>query len=154
MPHQFVDFIDRLMFFYVSTSLCVIFYLRSNDLVPSTDGIQSPPIQTNDNNLSSSLQVSNTKPNLSPTHQSKDEMNSQQGKRKFSVSQYMEHKRSKPTDTTLNCSADVDMRINTMENLKVNTQNYYFKTFFKTFSLILEFTSNNNDGYRFFKSTQ
>jgi len=56
---------------------------------------------------------------LSPIHHSNDEFNSQQGKRKFSLSQYKEHKRLKSNDITQNCSADIDMRINPIENLKV-----------------------------------
>jgi hypothetical protein len=97
------------------------FYFRSNDNIPSPDQIQSSPTQTNDSisTVSPSLQVSNTKNNLSPVHHSNDEFNSQQGKRKFSLSQYKEHKRLKSNDITQNCSADIDMRMNTMENLKV-----------------------------------
>lgn len=96
--------------FYFSNS---IFYFRSNGSIPSQD--IHPSSLRNESIPSSSTQVSNTKSN----DHSNDDSNSQSGKRKFSLSQYKERKRLKSTDTT----ADVDMRINSSENLKVNIQN-------------------------------
>ncbi len=88
-------------------------YFRPNGGMPSQD---NPPSQMNER----MSQVSNTKSNLSSNHPSNDDSNSQSGKRKFSLSQYKEHKRSKSNDTIQNCAADVDMRIHTMENLRVS----------------------------------
>jgi hypothetical protein len=85
--------------------------VRPNGSMPSQD---NPPSQMNER----MSQVSNTKSNLSSNHPSNDDSNSQSGKRKFSLSQYKEHKRSKSNDTIQNCAADVDMRIHTMENLR------------------------------------
>jgi hypothetical protein len=69
---------------------------------------------------SPSSQVSKTESNLSSNHHSNDDSNSQSGKRKFSLSQYKEHKRSKSNETTQNYTADIDMRMHTMENLRVS----------------------------------
>jgi hypothetical protein len=99
-----------------SISIFRFFYFRPNNSVPSPDLHQSSPTQTTD---SISSQVLDTKANLSSTSHSNDEFNSQQGKRKFSLSQYKEHKRLKSNDFTPNCSADIDMRINTTENPNV-----------------------------------
>ncbi len=112
----------------LSIDLCFLFlysfffiYFRSNNSIPSSDDSQSSPTQTNDSisSSSSSSQVSNIKTNLSPVHRSNDELTSQKGKRKFSLSQYKEHKRLKSNDIIQDCSGDIDMRINTMENIKV-----------------------------------
>ena len=51
--------------------------------------------------------------------QSSDELNSQQGKRKFSLSQYIERKRLKSNELQQNCLTDTDMRINNMVLSKV-----------------------------------
>jgi hypothetical protein len=61
----------------------------------------------------------NTSSSASPTHQLNDELNSLHGKRKFSITQYREHKRLKSNDIVQNSSADIDMRVNTTENIKV-----------------------------------
>lgn len=63
-------------------------------------------------------ETAETKINCSPTQQSNDESNSQQGKRKFSLSQYKEHKRLKSNDSPTNYSGDVDMRIAPNEPIK------------------------------------
>lgn len=62
-----------------------------------------------------------------------DESNSQQGKRKFSLSQYKEHKRLKSNDLTSNYSGDVDMRIPPPETIKVRSP-FTTKTFQRRFS--------------------
>ena len=49
--------------------------------------------------------------NCSPTQQTNTDSNNQQGKRKFSISQYQEHKRLKSTESPVNYAGDVDMRI-------------------------------------------
>jgi hypothetical protein len=84
-------------------------------------------MQTNDS--ISSSQIENTKINSPPNRQLNDELNSQQGKRKYSLSQYQEHKRLKSNDVVQNSSADIDMRINTMENIKVRITIENFKSF-------------------------
>jgi hypothetical protein len=69
-------------------------------------------MEINDNTVSSSSQAINSSPN----RQLNDELNSQQGKRKFSLSQYKEHKRLKSNDIVSNSFTDIDMR---MDNNKV-----------------------------------
>jgi hypothetical protein len=76
----------------------------------------SPPSEITES-LSSTNQQ--TKNGIPLNRQSSDELSSQQAKRKFSLSQYKEHKRLKSNDFTPNCSADIDMRINTTENPNV-----------------------------------
>lgn len=70
-----------------------------NNQLPSSLGIKSIP--------SSSTQVSQVNSNSQPV------------KRKLSINQYKD-KRLKSTDTTENYAADVDMRVNPTENVKVN----------------------------------
>jgi hypothetical protein len=61
--------------------------------------------------------------------QSSDELNAQQAKRKFSLSQYKEHKRLKSNEIQHNTSADTDMRIynnnNNMGNSKVRIEVHF-----------------------------
>ena len=66
--------------------------------------------------------LSSTSKTIIPLNrQSSDELNAQQGKRKFSLSQYKEHKRLKSNEVQHNTSADTDMRINNTGNSKVRT---------------------------------
>ena len=66
-----------------------------------------------DDSLSSpSSVIGQTKMDGSLNRQSNDEFNSQQGKRKFSLSQYKEHKRLKSNELSQNSLTDTDMRIN------------------------------------------
>jgi exo-beta-1,3-glucanase (GH17 family) len=103
--------------FYIRITYVLFFYSRPNGNIPSQDN-SSP--QLND----SMSQVANTKSNSSSNHSSNNESNSQSGKRKFSLSQYKEHKRTKSNDTIQNCTGDVDMRINTTEDLRVRIQTF------------------------------
>ena len=89
------------------------FCSRPNGSIPSQDN-SSP--QMND----SMSQVANTKSNSSSNQTSNNDPNSQSGKRKFSLSQYKEHKRTKSNDPVQNCTGDVDMRINATEDLRVS----------------------------------
>jgi hypothetical protein len=88
----------------------LIFYFRPNTSVPSP-----PSSDINDSLLSSNQQ---TKISIPLNRQTSDELNSQQGKRKFSLSQYKEHKRLKSNELQ-NSLTDTDMRINHMGNSKV-----------------------------------
>ncbi len=113
--------------------LCFYIYLflnfRSNNSIPLPDDSRPSPtpgkMQTNDSISSSTIE--NTKINSPPNRQLNDELNSQQGKRKYSLSQYQEHKRLKSNDIVQNSSADIDMRISTMENIKVRIKIENFK---------------------------
>jgi hypothetical protein len=102
---------------------------RSNNSIPLPDDSRPSPtpgkMQTNDSISSSTIE--NTKINSPPNRQLNDELNSQQGKRKYSLSQYQEHKRLKSNDIVQNSSADIDMRISTMENIKVRIKIENFK---------------------------
>ena len=53
------------------------------------------------------------------TNQPTDESNAQTGKRKISLSDYKVNKRVKSSDIVQGSAADVDMRMDTMENNKV-----------------------------------
>jgi hypothetical protein len=109
------DFVDRyvLSIVFCLYSFFLIFYFRSNKNIPSRDQNQlsSMPVKMETNE--------NTSSSASPTHQLNDELNSLHGKRKFSITQYREHKRLKSNDIVQNSSADIDMRVNTTENIKV-----------------------------------
>jgi hypothetical protein len=109
------DFVDRyvLSIVFCLYSFFFIFYFRSNKNIPSPDQNQlsSMPVKMETNE--------NTSSSASPTHQLNDELNSLHGKRKFSITQYREHKRLKSNDIVQNSSADIDMRVNTTENIKV-----------------------------------
>ncbi|CAF4719680.1 unnamed protein product [Rotaria socialis] len=87
---------------------------RSNTSAPS------PPSETNESSPPpTSTAVQPTKINASMNRQTSDELNAQQGKRKFSLSQYIERKRLKSNElqSTL---ADTDMRINNIGNSKAS----------------------------------
>lgn len=59
------------------------------------------------------------KPNPPLNRQTSEEANAQQGKRKFSLSQYIERKRLKSNEPQQSALTDTDMRINNVENSKV-----------------------------------
>ncbi|CAF4012576.1 unnamed protein product, partial [Adineta steineri] len=87
---------------------------RQNNSLSLSDQSQLSPtttvkMETNDS-------ISTTKMNSSSPPS--EDLNSQQGKRKFSLSQYKEHKRLKSNDPIQNSSADIDMRITTVKNIK------------------------------------
>jgi hypothetical protein len=113
---------------YLSIYLCIymcvywslfVFYFRSNTSVPS------PPSEINEISSSSNQQ---TKSGITLNRQTSEELNAQQGKRKFSLSQYKEHKRLRSNELQ-NSLADTDMRINNMGSSKVKKKtkisNYY-----------------------------
>ena len=89
-------------------SVCVVIfffvYFRPNTSVPSP-----PSTEMNES-------LPTTKTGVPLNRQSSDEANGQQGKRKFSLSQYKEHKRLKSNEIQL---GDTDMRINNLGNSKV-----------------------------------
>jgi hypothetical protein len=97
----------------------ILFYFRSNTSVPS------PPSEINEISSSSNQQ---TKSGITLNRQTSEELNAQQGKRKFSLSQYKEHKRLRSNELQ-NSLADTDMRINNMGSSKVKKKtkisNYY-----------------------------
>jgi hypothetical protein len=99
------------------------FYSRSNNSIPSPDQQQLSPrqmtMETNESIPSPPSHISNTKTNSLLNRQLNDDLNSQQGKRKFSLSQYKEHKRIKSNESIQSPLTDTDMRINTTENIKV-----------------------------------
>lgn len=115
-----MDFVDRLTYFVfffniLSRTICSssihLFFFRcsrpnSNASSPTSDNLET-------------LSTSKTPAPLN--RQSSDELNAQQGKRKFSLSQYKEHKRLKSTEIQSNTLADTDMRLIHMENSKVRT---------------------------------
>jgi hypothetical protein len=109
--------IDRCTRSFISIYLCVyscliiyfVFYFRPNS------NESSPPSEITES-LSSTNQQ--TKNGIPLNRQSSDELSSQQAKRKFSLSQYKEHKRLKSNEVQ-NSLADTDMRINNMGNSKV-----------------------------------
>jgi hypothetical protein len=104
------------MYIYINEYL-FFFCFRPNTSVPSP-----PSSETNERSPSSSpQQTMNTKTNVTLNRQTSDEFNSQQGKRKFSLSQYKERKRLKSNELQQDSLADTDMRINTMGNSKVRT---------------------------------
>jgi hypothetical protein len=127
------DFVDRYtcsfyLSIYLSIYLCIymcvywslfVFYFRSNTSVPS------PPSEINEISSSSNQQ---TKSGITLNRQTSEELNAQQGKRKFSLSQYKEHKRLRSNELQ-NSLADTDMRINNMGSSKVKKKtkisNYY-----------------------------
>jgi len=123
------DFVDRYSFSICFVSIFIFLNFRSNNSIPSPDDSRPSPapgkMQTNDS--ISSSQIENTKTNSPPNRQMNDDLNPQQGKRKYSLSQYQEHKRLKSNDIVQNSSADIDMRINTMENIKVRIKIENFK---------------------------
>ncbi len=94
------------IYLYMCIYLYLFIYFRPNSSVPS------PPSEINE---SSSQQ---TKSGISFNRQTSDELNSQQAKRKFSLSQYKEHKRLKSNEIQSSL-ADTDMRINNIGNSKV-----------------------------------
>jgi hypothetical protein len=63
--------------------------------------------------------IQQLKTGVTLNRQSSDELNAQQGKRKFSLSQYKERKRLKSNELQQNSLADTDMRINNMGDSKV-----------------------------------
>ena len=67
----------------------------------------------------SSPPMQQIKSRVTLNRQSSDELNAQQGKRKFSLSQYKERKRLKSNELQQNSLADTDMRINNMGDSKV-----------------------------------
>jgi hypothetical protein len=89
------------------------FYFRPNANEPSPP----PPPSEIPESLSST--TAQNKSGIALNRQSSDELNAQQAKRKFSLSQYKEHKRLKSNEIQHNTSADTDMRINNMGNSKV-----------------------------------
>lgn len=101
--------------------ICLNFYSRTNSNVPSP---------TSDGSESSSTNNSSNKPPAPLNRQSSDELNAQQGKRKFSLSQYKEHKRLKSNEVQGNISGDTDMRLTHMENSKVRILSIFQQTIF------------------------
>ncbi|CAF3418799.1 unnamed protein product [Rotaria sp. Silwood1] len=92
---------------------------RSNNSILSADANQLSSIEMKiKTNTCPSSPISNTKTNSLPTNKPNDKFDFSQGKRKLSLSQYQEHKRLKLNDIEENFSADVDMRIHTMDNIK------------------------------------
>jgi len=91
------------------------FYFR-----PNANELSPPPSFENPENLSS--MNSQGKNGIPLNRQSSDELNAQQAKRKFSLSQYKEHKRLKSNEIQHNTSADTDMRILNMGNSKVRME--------------------------------
>ncbi|CAF4120896.1 unnamed protein product [Rotaria sp. Silwood2] len=92
---------------------------RPNNIMLSADANQLFPTEMKmETSTCTSPPISNRERNSLSINKSNDEFNSPQGKRKLSLSQYKEHKRLKSNDIIENFSADVDMRINTMENTK------------------------------------
>ncbi|CAF4441641.1 unnamed protein product, partial [Rotaria sp. Silwood2] len=87
---------------------------RPNSNVPS------PPSEINESTPSPTSTNSQTKMNISINRQSSDELNSQQGKRKFSLSQYIERKKLKSNELQQTSLADTDMRINNTGNSKAS----------------------------------
>lgn len=82
----------------------------------------SRPNSSGSSPTSDNLESSSTSKTSTPLNrQSSDELNGQQGKRKFSLSQYKEHKRLKSNEVQSNTLADTDMRLIHMENSKVRT---------------------------------
>lgn len=86
-------------------------FSRPNSSMPS------PPSEINESSSTTNQQT--IKSGTTLNRQSSDELNSQQGKRKFSLSQYKEHKRLKSNEIQ-NSLADTDMRIINIPNSKVN----------------------------------
>ncbi|UJR22385.1 hypothetical protein I4U23_025446 [Adineta vaga] len=70
---------------------------------PPSESIESPPAATQP-----------SKTNVPLNRQSSDDLNSQQGKRKFSLSQYKERKRLKSNEVPQNSLEDTDMRVHNM----------------------------------------
>lgn len=113
-----MDFVDRLTYFFsfsFDRELCV--HLLVIFCFPCSRPNSSGSSPTSDNLESSSTSKTSTPLN----RQSSDELNGQQGKRKFSLSQYKEHKRLKSNEVQSNTLADTDMRLIHMENSKVRT---------------------------------
>jgi hypothetical protein len=69
--------------------------------------MSSPPSEINE----SSSNIQQIKTSIPLNRQTSDELNSQQGKRKFSLSQYKERKKLKSNELQQNCLTDTDMRI-------------------------------------------
>ena len=116
--NRWMDFVDRLTYFLffkfyseLFAHLLFTFFLccfrpNSNASSPTSDNLES----------------SSTSQTPAPLNrQSSDELSAQQGKRKFSLSQYKEHKRLKSNEIQGNTLADTDMRLIHMENSKVRT---------------------------------
>ncbi len=120
------DFVDRSMytFFYLYLSMCVFMFnyvFCFFNFRPNSNE-SSPPSEITES-LSSTNQQ--TKSGMPLNRQSSDELSSQQAKRKFSLSQYKEHKRLKSNEVQ-NSLADTDMRINNMGNSKVRISLYTY----------------------------
>ncbi|UJR26711.1 hypothetical protein I4U23_008027 [Adineta vaga] len=86
---------------------------------------KNDPISSMDDNQVQFKTVASNDASSSPTNQStNDDFNVQLGKRKISLSDYKTNKRVKPNDNVQISSADVDMRMDSMENSKNSTAKY------------------------------
>lgn len=119
-----MDFVDRLLCAFVfplSLSLPSAMRVRT-DAHPfalscrPTTGVPSPPAEPTESPPA--------KPNVQLNRQSSDELNAQQGKRKFSLSQYKERKRLKSNEPPQDSLADTDMRMNHLGQSKVRTEEW------------------------------
>ncbi|CAF3708683.1 unnamed protein product, partial [Adineta steineri] len=83
--------------------------------------VPSPPSEMNDSSPPPTPTATQPiKSGVTLNRQTSDELNSQQGKRKFSLSQYKERKRLKSSELQQDSLADTDMRINHMGNSKAS----------------------------------
>jgi hypothetical protein len=87
--------------------------------------MSSPPSEINE----SSSTIQQTKSGMTLNRQTSDELNAQQGKRKFSLSQYKERKRLKSNELQQNCLTDTDMRITSKVRHVLQSENVLFLNF-------------------------
>ncbi len=109
---EYRDGLCRSIYAFCFITMCIfmfVFCFRPNTSVPS------PPSEMNE----SPPPIQQLKTGVTLNRQSSDELNAQQGKRKFSLSQYKERKRLKSNELQQNSLADTDMRINNMGDSKV-----------------------------------
>ena len=118
------DFVDRFSArsFFSVRSVCVDIHLFAFPFRPNA-GVPSPPSEPME---SSSATVQPIKTSVPLNRQSSDELNAQQGKRKFSLSQYKERKRLKSNELPQDSLADTDMRINNAGQSKVRIEDVFF----------------------------
>ena len=113
---------------YICTCVCFV-YFRPNSNEPSPPQVSTEISDNTQGKIGAAL-----------NRQSSDELNAQQAKRKFSLSQYKEHKRLKSNEIQHNTSADTDMRImNNNNNSKVRIDENFSIDKSK---IILAFTTN------------